>query len=531
MSSTGFRGAGRCPLWLCALAAVSCASSGTKVSGGIDAAADQTAARDQGGGSDQGATTPGTGGLGVGGFGAGGLGGTDGGGAGGPGAGGLGGTDGGGADRAAADTGPTLPSAPVVLTEDGGWSWFSSARALFLGDRLIVGSLASGWADASRRGDVELLIHDRASGTTSAVELHNQLELDDHDSAALLARADGSLLAVYARHDAESRFYYRSSQPGDPRIWTAEQTFVPSAATRVTYANLASLSAESGRIYNFYRGLDGSFKPSFASSGDRGQTWTSGNVVIQVPTTFRHRPYVRYASNGTDTIHLLYTEGHPRDFDTSIYHAYLRGGTLYRSDGTAIHPLTQGLANPNEGSLIYQADPQHVAWCTDIVLDPADQRPVAAYSVQVGSMGLPQGQGGDDIRYRYARWDGAAWRDYPLAFAGSRLYAGEDDYSGLVAIDPTRPATVYLSTNADPATGAPLASSADGLRHWELYRATTPDGGATWAFEALTRNSTVDNLRPIMVASPTAKALLWLRGKYTSYTSYQQQVVAQFLTR
>ena len=68
-------------------------------------------------------------------------------------------------------------------------------------------------------------------------------------------------------------------------------------------------------------------------------TWTSGGVFIRVPSTQRHRPYVVYASNQTDTIHMLYTEAHPRDFDNSLYHVYYRGGMLHRSDGTPIRSL------------------------------------------------------------------------------------------------------------------------------------------------------------------------------------------------
>ena len=174
------------------------------------------------------------------------------------------------------------------------------------------------------------------------------------------------------------------------------------------------------------------------------------------------RPYARYVSNGTDTVHITYTEAHPRDFDNSIYHVYYKGGTLYRSDGTAIHPLTQGLTTPDEGTRIFQGDANNVAWTVDVVLDPANGRPHIVYSVQIGSAGLPTGQGGTDMRYRYARWDGTAWRDRPLAYAGTRLYSGEDDYTGLAVLDPTDPSVVYISTNANPTTGAALTSTADG---------------------------------------------------------------------
>jgi hypothetical protein len=469
----------------------------------------------------------GTGGVAATGGGAGGVAG-----AGGRGGGSIGGAFGGGGGAGtggAAGAAGMSAVAPIVLTDDGGWCWFESPRALFQGNRLIVGSVASGWNAANRRGDVDAIVHDLATGRTTVIELHNQLELDDHDSPAFVARPDGRLVTLFAKHGSESRFYYRISNANDPLVWGQEQTFVPTASTRLTYSNLFLLSGEQNRLYDFYRGLDGSYKPSYAYSDDFGQTWRSGNVIINVPSTQLHRPYARYASNNTDSVHITYTEAHPRDFDNSLYHAYYKGGTLYRSDGTAIRSLTQGLSSPDEGTRIFRGDAQNVAWSVDVTLDNAG-RPHTVYSVQIGSAGLPTGQGGNDIRYRYARWDGSAWRDFPLAFAGTRLYAGEDDYSGLAVLDPADPSVVYISTNADPMTGATLTSTTDSRRHYEIFRGNTSNGGQTWQWTAVTRNSSSDNLRPIRVdgAAGGHKALLWLRGTYRSYTDYQQQVVALF---
>ena len=61
---------------------------------------------------------------------------------------------------------------------------------------------------------------------------------------------------------------------------------------------------------------------------DGGRTWISGNVFIDVPSRFRHRPYVKYTSNGADTVHMFYTDGHPRNFDNSTYHIFYKGGNL-----------------------------------------------------------------------------------------------------------------------------------------------------------------------------------------------------------
>jgi hypothetical protein len=214
-----------------------------------------------------------------------------------------------------------------------------------------VGSIASGWSQANRRGDAELVVYDFSASRASVVELKNGFELDDHDSPAILARPDGKLLVVYEKHDGENRFYYRVSTSDTP-TFGAERTFAPTAATRFTYANLFVLSGENNRVYDFYRGLDASYKPSYAYSDDLGETWHSGNIVINVPTTERHRPYVRYASNGTDTIHLVYTEAHPRDFDNSVYHVgrsacadlatrdvSLVHGLPARDGGRVLHPV------------------------------------------------------------------------------------------------------------------------------------------------------------------------------------------------
>lgn len=413
----------------------------------------------------------------------------------------------------------------VRLNDDGGWCWFEGERALVIGDTLAVGSVAAGAEDADRKGDIELTLWNLATGDRRTLELADRFQVDDHDQPGLCTLADGRLLALWSRHGPENAFSRAVIDPASGAIERGEPV-VPTPASRVTYSNVYRLSAEKGRLYSFFRGLDNTWKPSYMTSDDGGATWHAGNVVIDVPTAQKHRPYVRYAGNDTDQIHLLYTEGHPRNFDNSVYHVAYSGGQLRTSNGTPIAPLVTGLASPEEGTLVFKGDPDHVAWVTDLRLDGAG-KPVAVFSVQVGSAGLPVGEGGDDHRYHYARWDGDAWRVHQMAYAGSRLYPREDDYTGLAAIDPTDTSVVFISTNADPATGAPLQSRADGNRHWELFKGTTPDGGATWRWDPITRDSSVDNLRPVVAAGADGRrVLLWLRGRYRSYTDFDQDVMA-----
>jgi hypothetical protein len=289
------------------------------------------------------------------------------------------------------------------------------------------------------------------------------------------------------------------------------------------------LSSENNRIYNFFRGLDNSFKPSYVWSDDLGDSWQTGSIFIEVPTEFRHRPYVRYAGDGEGKIHMIYNEGHPRNYPNSLYHIYYQDDMLYMSDGSPIRRLADGLHSPEEGSLIYEGHPDSVAWATDIVLD--DQgHPRIAFSVTVGSAGLPRYEGGYDHRFYYGRWDGRNWHVHEMAYAGKRLVSGEDEYTGLVNIDPRNPDVLYISTDADPDAGDPLISAADGERYHELFRGETVDGGKNWSWTAITQDSSADNLRPLIVAGNSGKALLtWLRGEYHWYTDYDQEVVGLVL--
>ena len=420
---------------------------------------------------------------------------------------------------------------PVVLNDDAGWCWFQDERALVVDGRLVFGSVAAGRTDAARRGAVEATSVDlrtRAVKRTrlSATAVERDGRYDDHDAPAFVVRGDGRLLAAWAGHGFDNRILSRVTlRPGDPSEWSDERAFVPSATSKISYTNLYRLAAERGRIYDFFRGLDDRFKPSVAWSDDGGDRFTTGGVVIEVPAAFRHRPYVKYASDGQGTVHIAYTEGHPRDFDNSLYHLYYRDGKLHKSDGSVIRTLAEGLREPAEGTRIFQGDPRNVAWVADLELD-AEGRPAVAYSVQKDSAGLPPGQGGGDHRYRIARWTGSVWEDHELAFAGTRLYAGEDDYTGGIALVPGDPSRVVFSTNADPKTGAPLVGSADQKRHWEVFRGETKDAGQSWRFEPVTRDSASDNLRPIVPRTKRSEeVLLWLRGTYRSYTDYSLEAV------
>lgn len=112
-----------------------------------------------------------------------------------------------------------------------------------------------------------------------------------------------------------------------------------------------------------------------------------------------------------------------------------------------------------------------------------------------------------------------------MAYAGAALYPAQPSYTGLLAIDPADPGHLVISTNVDPTTGVAGVAGPDGLVHWELWDGhRQPNGSVAWA--PLTSGSSVDNLRPVMARhSSGSSALLWLRGRYTSYSDYDADVV------
>lgn len=429
----------------------------------------------------------------------------------------------------------------LELNDNGAWSWFMDERAIVDSGWLIVGSVRANGTfhdqDQPGWGNVELAVLNLQSYKKYVVVLHEKLEQDDHNSPSLLVLPDGRYLVIYSKHSQEPRIYYRfSKEPHNPFEWgpvinynTPGKKEVPWGGDNVTYTNPVRLARENGRTYLFHRGVGQD--PNYLVSNDDGHTWAYGGKLYVGLDGYS--PYTKYASNSLDTIHFIATEDHPRKFDNSLYHGFVLDSKIHQSDGTVIAPLAMGsktTVNVVDLTRIYQGGPNNVAWLTDVQLD-TEGHPVVLFTVQVDSAGLPKGQGGVDHRFHYAHWDGSCWHQSEIAYAGKRLYAGEEDYTGLGAIDPQNTNVLYISTDADPITGKPLISKADNLCHHEIFRGITSDGGKTWKWTNVTANSTVDNLRPLVPFwSDQRTILIWMRGVYkTNRGEWTTKVVATLL--
>lgn len=427
----------------------------------------------------------------------------------------------------------------TTLATDGVWTWYNDNRAIYQNGKLYFGYVRSD-------GKSALSVFNPQTSLTTNLWISGFTEVDDHNNPGLLAKQDGTLLAIYSRHITDRHFAYRlsnTSDPDTPSEWNAEQV-IPNSGASMTYANPFQLSAESGKIYNFCRNVN--FNPTVYTSTTGGSSWSAPQQLIAAGQSSTVRPYLKYASDGVDRVDFLYTDGHPRNVENSLYHMFYQGGSFYKTDGAPIKNYANLPINHDSGergSVIYQysaaaqTDPNEWiptgrAWCWETAYQ-ADGKPVSVFTVQRDLVTGPTSGIDDRIYYYYARWTGAAWQKRFIAHAGRPLYVAEDDYAGGICVDPQNPNVIYISSNAQnpfnlaDTTNIPLRANS----RYELWRGITSDGGLTFTWTQITNNSTSDNLRPyIPRRNGGEESVIWFRGTYTTYENYSTSIVGLFST-
>jgi hypothetical protein len=421
----------------------------------------------------------------------------------------------------------------VLVTANGAWCWYQDERVLVdtAAGKIVLGSVAhgNGVGGAARNGDVDVSSLDLQTGERRHATLRDGLlapndQGDDHMAPALWQRPDGRVLAMYAGHNNDFLSRYRRSRaPHDITAWGAERTFdwderIPGGSDmEVTYSNLLHLSAED-RLYNFARTDNRS--PNVMVSDDGGETWTYGGKLTYTEEEVGYvNGYFKYATNGVDRIHFVATEHHPRDFSNSIYHGYVEDSASYASDGTLVDenifdedaPPPDAFTEVFGAGTVVAGDTMTHAWTIDLHLSP-DGRPYTVFQTRANGSTR-------DHRFFYARYDGSEWQAHHLGQAGPGLDDWEQDYIGLIALDPNALNTVYASTPIDPRSG-------DSLGTREIFKGVTPDRGASWEWTALTQNSEAQNLRPVVPDWDSSRtAVFWQRGRYQWQHDYDAAIV------
>ncbi|TWT94013.1 hypothetical protein Pla108_37240 [Botrimarina colliarenosi] len=476
-------------------------------------------------------------------------------------------------DAVAAEIGDYVPPpAPNVVNgtlvqfnPNGAWSWYQDERAIVDVDRgeILVGSIASygGLGGEAEDGKVQTS-HFSLADRSRRIVTHNDIESDgggdDHNVPAYLKKQDGDILTFYAAHNRrngvtglDDASYYRTFD-NDTETWGAETIWhwwpeIPNDAPGsggTTYSNLFQLSSVdpdgdgAGRIYNIARTQQ---SPHFMYSDNNGASWEYGGQFTEAPAASPAggnyvNGYYKYWSNGVDRIDFVATEYHPRDFNTSIYHGYIQDGKVYDSQGEVVDNDIHDAADSFNPALVPSTDDftsvfvadgvnHSRAWNTDVLRYP-DGSIGALFKTRPAPYDENPNVDTGDHRVWYGRFDPATqqWSTHEIARAGARLFSVEQDYTGLGALDPRDPNTIYISTEINP-----IDDSA--TEHHEIYKGVTADKGATWTWTAITENSSFDNLRPIAPQwDDSNTAVIWWRGSKFSHANTNAAVVGVILS-
>jgi hypothetical protein len=394
----------------------------------------------------------------------------------------------------AANGGPRIFAASRRTFGPGGWSWFADPRAVFSSGRVFAG-----WVDR----DKYVVVSAISSGSATRVRIAREQKRDDHGNPALLVRSDGRITVFYSDHNGPSIRWRSTNHPGDVSSWGSEYSLHSNTpgSQGFTYPNPVWLSSEQ-RIYLFWRG--GNWAATYSRTKSNGKFASARAMIYQSG----QRPYVKVATNGRDEIYFAFTQGHPRETPTNLYFAKYRHGVFYRADGSRIGSTKSLPLRPSQTDLVYDAQRHDrvPAWIHDVAIDP-DGNPVMVYATFRNH--------GQDHRYGYARWTGKRWKTHKIVDAGGPITSSnfERYYSGGVVLDHRDPTIVYGSVQVGS--------------HWEIQKFTTSDGGTTWKRAWITENSNTDNVRPVVPRNlPSgAKNLLWMRGRYIFYTTFDTSVV------
>ena len=419
----------------------------------------------------------------------------------------------------------------IQFNDNGGWCWYQDERAVVdtKANKLVIGSVASG---GSRNGYIEAVVYDIAAGTKKLSTLGTGLasNVDDHNAPAFLVRPDGKYFAMWSGHRTDC---LTRRSVFDGTNWSSEMTYDWKAngcpwagadTNMVTYSNPWYIGSS---IYAGVRSIG--TDPAILTSADNGQTLSFYGRLMSSGQVGYVAGYFKYFGNNTDRIDFVGTEAHPRDADTSLYHGYIKDGKVYDSSG-AVKDAELKDANATTSTSVdiktYTPVFKTGATIGGVKLEHAWNHDIVRYAdgtIAILGQARVTGTGTDDPdkRMLYFRFDGTSWKATYLAKAGTKLYSSEQDYTGLGALVPDDPTTIYISTPYDPSTD----TMKSGAKR-EIWRGTTCDNGATFKWTPVTANSTKDNIRPIVPkwdASHTA--LLWMKGSYTSAQSYSMQIV------
>jgi len=353
------------------------------------------------------------------------------------------------------------------------------------------------WVDGS--GNIECATYNHATDTLSAIStIHAGLEVDAHDSPALLRRAsDSRFITVYSKHNGTPINIRVSTNANDVTAWGAATNLDSQlGATRYTDEQLYEFGST---LYMLYRdepsaGTDSRWCISTCASSSPTSGWAAQTIVYRVASA---RSYVISCEDqANQRINFIATNSTASGGPTKLGHFYLDivAGTYHKSNGT---PITLPLA---------------FADITEIYSGTAT---VFANNVAIDSNGYPAVAVEDtiagDIRAIYVRFNGTAWSSTNVVSVGTGY-----EYSGTgtgftawgLAVDDGDPSVLWLLKGTSQA---------------EVWQYTASSDWSSFSARQVTSGSSSKQTQLICVRNPHPDLrVFWQVGTWTDYNTWNQ---------
>jgi len=403
-----------------------------------------------------------------------------------------------------------------TLVHDGAWCWFSDPRAIYYSENEII----TGWV--KRDGSVEIASFDLTSETKQLNTIYPKMQVDDHNNPAFTVLPNANIFTMYAWHGGKNGVVSNTTSNGSDIFSFSNNTvFKPKTDLLLeafpnetyTYANPYVLKGENNKLFSFGRWVG--FKPNLIISEDNGLSWGEQYVLVsREPFESGNRPYAKYFSDGDTKIHLVFTDGHPRNEPlNAVYYCYYENGAFWKADGSKICDLSELPMEPKDASVVYRPNINSGrAWICDIV--EKDGTSFILYTRHPEET---------DHRYHYAWYNSETkkWEDHEICKAGKWFpqtqptkTEREPHYMGNMTFNPEKPDEIFLSREVNGV--------------FEIEKFVTKDRGISWDIFPVTENSVYDNVRPYVPRYQPENAktiVLWMENKkYIHYTDYDVKI-------
>lgn len=382
----------------------------------------------------------------------------------------------------------TPPAVPCLAMETAVEDWWAVRRAVYDAANGVVYMSGVAYDGKAVIGSYNVATGERVRTVLA------KLQVDEHNTPALLVEADKPPIVAYCNHGTENHFHVRrATAVRDISSWNSEQTIATSGGA--TYAQLYR-EAGTNNLVNLLR--VGLTAWHVSLSEDFGETWSTPISVF----TLGQQMYIATSQDESNVLHVA-MYGHPTN--SSCHDVYfctidLASGAVKKKDGTTIGNIKTGSGLPIAFTGVLEQAYTHPGGHNTRLFDinQNDEIVIADWTNDY------------DAVYRYVRWNGSSWESHPIVAAGQVIgytpsihyHAGASlDFNGNLGV-------VFLGREANDV--------------WYMERWTTGDGGETWSSEVISSGE-LKLARPFQAVP--SKGIIYTRfTSYTDYTHYEGDI-------